>query len=80
MFCLLFGLLKDNPFFLYYQYLCLLYSVTMIKDYINNNKFLHNYPSIKELILKILDALQTLLLCILLGIISDTLISYLKSV
>ena len=53
----------------------------MIKDYvINNNKFLHNYPSIKELILKILDALQTLLLCILLGIISDTLISYLKSV
>ena len=66
---------------MYYQYLCLLYSVTIIKDYvINNNKFLHNYPSIKELILKILDALQTLLLCILLGIISDTLISYLKSV
>jgi len=74
------GVFTEDPFS-YYANLGLLYSVSMLKYYLNNTKYiLCNHPTIKTFLICFLDYLQKLLLGIIIGIITNTLISVLKNV
>ena len=76
----IFGLFIDNQD-IYYETLLFLYYITFFKNYLQyNKKILSSYPNIKVFLINTLDFLQKWLLGIILGILINTLISYLKNI
>jgi hypothetical protein len=74
------GVFTEDPFS-YYEILGWLYSVSMLNNYLKYNKnILCNHPTIKTFLIGFLDYLQRLLLGIIIGILTNTLISVLKNV
>lgn len=79
---LVFGFLTQDDIFTYYfKCLFLLYFVNCLYNYVLvNTKIFYNYPNIRIFLLFILNIVQVLLLGIIINIITNTLISYLKTV
>lgn len=74
------GVFTEDPFS-YYEILWLYYSVSMLKSYLKyTNNILCNNLTIKTFLIGFLDCLQRILLGIIIGIITNTLISVLKNV
>jgi hypothetical protein len=77
---LVFGLFTED-ISIYYECLFSLYTITLINNYlIFNNRIFSNYPLFRTFLLIILYFVQSLLLGIIINIITNTLISFLKSV
>ena len=67
--------------FIYYKTLLFLYYITFFKNYLQDNKeILKSYPKIKEFLINTFELLQKVLLGIILGIVTNTLVSYLKKI
>ena len=79
-FFIIFGLLTEDPFS-YYETLWLLYSVTMLKNYLKLTKnVLCNNPTIKTFLILFLDYVQVFLLGKILISIITNILSFLKNV